>query len=202
MRVLFAVPKTLIWSACLSQRAFMYWNREMGFTESCRDLLSPLTTEVVWPPKASSHVGFISAQRTPSRIPSPPLPTLKWGLGRDETRVHAFWSLRCIACTWAPLGWPCVPTRCSITVSSCDLAFPWLYLNLQIRGLQCFHLWLATTICHAEPSQRAVSPQSPFRCTGCCSQTPTIHPWLPEPSLAIWWTLILEFPITKGNLQR
>ena len=28
------------------------------------------------------------------------------------------------ACTWAPLGWPCLLTRCSITVSSHQLVFP------------------------------------------------------------------------------
>ena len=63
--------------------------------------------------------------RISSKIPLPPLPTLKWGLQRDGswaasllvTQVH------CTACTWAPLGWPCLPTRCSITGSSHDLAF-------------------------------------------------------------------------------
>ena len=29
-----------------------------------------------------------------------------------------------ITCTWAPLGWPCLPIRCSITGSNHDLAFP------------------------------------------------------------------------------
>jgi len=55
-----------------------------------------------------------------SEIPSPPLPSLKWGLGRCGSWFHPFSSLRCIACTWAPLDWPCLPTRCSITASSCN----------------------------------------------------------------------------------
>ena len=38
-------------------------------------------------------------------------------------QIHPFWSLRGIACTWAPLGWPCLPTRCSITASSHHLPF-------------------------------------------------------------------------------
>jgi len=37
------------------------------------------------------------------------------------------WEKVDIACTWAPLGWPSFPITCSITVSSCDLAFP-LYM--------------------------------------------------------------------------
>jgi len=49
-----------------------------------------------------------------NRIPSPPLPTLKWGLERDGSWLHPFRSLRCTACTWAPLGWPCLLTRCSV----------------------------------------------------------------------------------------
>ena len=62
-----------------------------------------------------------------SKIPLPALPTLKWGLGRSGSWLHPFQPLRCIACSWAPLGWPCFPTRCSITASGHDLAFP---LNL------------------------------------------------------------------------
>ena len=33
--------------------------------------------------------------------------------------------ISCIVFTWAPLGWPCLPTRCAITASGYDLAFPW-----------------------------------------------------------------------------
>jgi len=58
------------------------------------------------------------------QIPLPPLPTLKWGLGRGGPLLHPSWSLRYIACTWASVGWPCLPTRCSITGSSHDLVFP------------------------------------------------------------------------------
>ena len=42
-------------------------------------------------------------------MPSPPQPIFKWGLG---------------SCTWAPLGWPCLPTSYSVTVSSHNLTFP------------------------------------------------------------------------------
>ena len=78
-------------------------------------------------------------------IPSPPLPTLKWGLGRGGSWLHPFWSLRSIACTWAPLGWPCLPTRCSIPVSAPDLAFSLhhprrhsrQHLFLSVAGLDC-----------------------------------------------------------------
>ena len=56
-------------------------------------------------------------------MPSPPLPALKWGLGRGESQLHPFRSLRGTACSWAPLGWPCLPTRCSVTASGRDLEF-------------------------------------------------------------------------------
>jgi len=68
-------------------------------------------------------------------IPMPPLPTLKWGLGRGGSWLHPFQALSCIACTWAPLGWPCLPTRCSISGSSHDLAFPVCCLS------QCNLFW-------------------------------------------------------------
>jgi len=70
-----------------------------------------------------------------SKIPLPPLPTLKWGLGRGASWIHLIWSLRNISCTWAPLGWPCLPTRCSITASSSDLAFPLQSLSLMLGQL-------------------------------------------------------------------
>jgi len=47
-------------------------------------------------------------------------------------------SLRYIVCTWAPLGWPCLPIRCSITTSVCDLAFP-LYTGMMLSGI--VHIW-------------------------------------------------------------
>jgi len=59
-----------------------------------------------------------------SEIPFPPLPTLTWGLGSCGSWLHPFCSLRCTACTWAPLGWSCIPTRCSVTASGHDSAFP------------------------------------------------------------------------------
>lgn len=63
-----------------------------------------------------------STQRYPTRNTlTSPLPTLKWGLGRGGSWLYPFWSLRYITCTWAPLDWPCLPTRCSITGSK-----PWL----------------------------------------------------------------------------
>ena len=57
-----------------------------------------------------------------NKIPPPPLPTLKWNLGRGVSWLHPFRSLRCIVWSWAPLVWPCFPTRCLIIVSSHDLA--------------------------------------------------------------------------------
>ena len=66
--------------------------------------------------------GLKVTQGSPER-PSPPLPTLKWGLkGADPGSTCPI--TQYIACTWAPLGWPCLPTRCSITASGCDLALP------------------------------------------------------------------------------
>ena len=69
-------------------------------------------------------LGGLRHTRISREIPSPPLPTLKWGLARGGPWLHPFQSLRYTACTWAPLGWPCLPTRCSITASSNNLAFP------------------------------------------------------------------------------
>jgi len=56
-------------------------------------------------------------------MPLIPLPTLKWGLGRGGSCLHLIQSLRCIARTWAALGWPCPPTKRSITGSGHAFAF-------------------------------------------------------------------------------
>jgi len=40
-------------------------------------------------------------------------------------------SLRYFASTWAPLGWPCLPIRCSITASGCDSTSPLHHRFLQ-----------------------------------------------------------------------
>ena len=68
--------------------------------------------------------------------------------------AHAFWPLSYIACTWAPLGWPCLPTGYSITVSSHDLAFPLCSTHSQgkpmieqVKG-KPFPLWWASTLWH------------------------------------------------------
>ena len=86
-------------------------------------------------PKCSSHRWRSERQELPTSVepqvgrdcqqemPSAPLPTLKWGLGRGESCLHPFQLFSCTACTWALLGWPCLPT-CSITVSFHDWAFP------------------------------------------------------------------------------
>jgi len=77
---------------------------------------------------AASHHPLADVQPTPryywpQEMPSPPLPTPKWGLGRGRSWLHPFQSLWCIACIWAPISWPCLLTRCSITVLGFDLAF-------------------------------------------------------------------------------
>jgi len=49
--------------------------------------------------------------RTSLEIPSPPLPALKWGLGRGGSWLHPFWSLSCIALHTPELPWvgPALP---------------------------------------------------------------------------------------------
>jgi len=44
-----------------------------------------------------------------SKMPLHLLPTLKYGLGKDGSCLHSFQPLRGIACSRAPLGWPCLP---------------------------------------------------------------------------------------------
>ena len=60
----------------------------------------------------------------PSKIPLPPLPPLKRGLGRGGSWLQPFQSFRCIACTWALLGWP------------------WHLPSHQVLH-HCFRLWLS-----------------------------------------------------------
>jgi len=58
--------------------------------------------------------------------------------------IHPFSSLRCMACTWASLGWPCLPTSCSITDSSHDLKFPLHHPSFSAQpevGLPCHISW-------------------------------------------------------------
>jgi len=75
--------------------------------------------------KRAAYLWKASARKgSPAEIPSPPLPNLKWGLGRGGSWLHPFRPLRYTACTWAPLSWPCLPTRCSITASGRALALP------------------------------------------------------------------------------
>jgi len=71
-----------------------------------------------------------------SKISIPPLTTLKWGLGRAGSWLHLFWSLRYIACTWVPLGWPCLPPTCSIIGTSHDLAFPLPWHKIMSHSIQ------------------------------------------------------------------
>jgi len=54
--------------------------------------------------------------------------------GRGGSWLQPFQSLSYIAYTWAPLGWPCLPTRCWIPASGCDSAFP-----LQVGLLLCIY---------------------------------------------------------------
>jgi len=73
-----------------------------------------------------------------SKIPLPPLPTLKWGLGSQDPPIP----VSQVHCTWAPLGWSCPCTRCSITVSSLDLACPLQWysrLHNEADVTSCFH---------------------------------------------------------------
>jgi len=114
--------------------------------------------KAAYPWKASGRQG------SPSKIPLPPLPTLEWSLERGGSWFHPFWSLRYIACTWAPLGWPCIPTRCSITASSHDLTFPLQHVKYQRTHAA---VWIASTIllgreniwglCYALPMKCQVS---------------------------------------------
>lgn len=76
-------------------------------------------------------------------IPLPPLSTLEWGLGRGESWIHPFQSFRSIACTWATLGSPCLPTSCSITGSRPDLALP---LHHQLKGKALWSLNISFSI--------------------------------------------------------
>lgn len=57
---------------------------------------------------------------------------------RGGSWLPPFWSLRSTACTWAPMGWPCLPTKYSITASSCDSAFP-LHRSIQVKKLNIKH---------------------------------------------------------------
>jgi len=43
------------------------------------------------------------------KMPLHLLPTLKYCLGKDGSCLHSFQPLRGIACSRAPLGWPCLP---------------------------------------------------------------------------------------------
>ena len=107
-----------------------HWTPRLQQVRTCSDATAMGTETKVrssLPSEGRSYTGISS------KITLPPPPTLKWGLGRGRSWLHTFWSLRGTAYTWAPLGWPCLPTRCSITASSCDLAFP---LQLAMNELQ------------------------------------------------------------------
>jgi len=59
-------------------------------------------------------------------ILAPPLPVTEWYT----------------ACTWAPLGWPCLLIRCPITVSGCVLVFPLHILHIVLfpkHQIRCWH---------------------------------------------------------------
>jgi len=62
--------------------------------------------------------------------------------GRDPGSIPSI--TQYIACTWAPLGWPCLLTRCSITASGPDSAFPlhlvfWVFLQRRSWVLLCWN---------------------------------------------------------------
>jgi len=97
------------------------------------------TTVVDTEIKKSSCLPLEDLRRTgiSTKIVLSPLPTLKWGLGRGVSWLHPFWSLRYTACIWASLAWPCLPTRCSVTGSSHDLAFPPYCLSLECYTVRC-----------------------------------------------------------------
>ena len=96
-----------------------------------------------------------------SEIPSPPLPALKWGLGRGGSWLHPFPSLRQIGCTWAPLGWPCPPTRCLIIVSSPVLAFPLQVFNKAVTHILFYPFcsYVLTSAVHQEVVQYGMESQ-------------------------------------------
>jgi len=78
-------------------------------------------------------------------IPLPPLLTLKWGLGGGGSWFHPFQSLRSIVYTWAPLGWHCIPRRCSITGLGYDLAFP-LQLPSKLKHIGLYPSYLGSVL--------------------------------------------------------
>ena len=94
-----------------------------------------------------------------------------------------------IAYTWAPLGWPCLPTRCSITASSCDLAFliqepswgyfyrykNWVYLGF------CLCFPPATTSELSTLCWFLLIPKLAFLTSHCCSSSTWLS-WLSLPS--------------------
>ena len=108
--------------------------------------------------------------RISTKIPLSLLPTLKRGLGRSGSWLHHFCSLRCIACTWALLGWPCLLTRCLITGSGCHLAFllcMWTaVISLLQNTTQFFLLPHATSHCSLQQWQTYTKLSIPNQING------------------------------------
>ena len=76
-----------------------------------------ISTEIKGGKKASPLQKASGIQGSPVRHPCFRCHPLNEVWERVDPGSTPFWSLRSIACAWAPPGWPCLPTGCPITAS-------------------------------------------------------------------------------------